>query len=236
VRRSEALPSWFPQRYQEPWLEPFTSRCLAGLDPGAHILDIGGGRRPSLAPADRPPGCRYVGFDASAQQLALAGPGAYDELRVGSATEHVPGFEGAFDLVTSWQTLEHVRPVEAALANARSYLRVGGRFVALVSGTFAVFAIAGRLVPHSVARAVMKRLLDREPETVFPAHYNRCWHGTLVKLLEPWSHAEVIPLYRAGGYFAFSDTLARAYLAYENWAEGRQLRNLATHYLIDAVR
>ena len=232
---ARALPEWYPARYRDPWLEPFERRCLEGLAPGARILDVGGGARPSLARADRPPGSVYVALDTSAEQIRKAGPGAYDEVHLASATERLPQLVGQFDLVVSWQALEHVRPLDRVLENVHAYLRPGGRFVALVSGTFAAFAVAGRLVPHSVATRAMSRLLGRQPETVFPAHYDHCWHGALTTLLRPWARAEVVPLFRGGGYFSFSPPLARAYLAYESWAERGAHANLATHYLIDAT-
>src|SRR5215213_2671096 len=206
-----------PARYAEPWVEPFEERCRSAIYPRARILDVGGGRRPSLPRASRPPGCFYVGLDTSAQELLEAGPAAYDKVYVGSVSERISELEQSFDLVASWQTLEHVRPLEAALANAHAYLRPGGRLVAMASGAFSAFAVASRLIPNSLVPVLLQRLLGREPETVFPACYDRCWHGALVKLLERWDRAEVVPFYRGANYLAFSKPLARAYLAYENW-------------------
>jgi SAM-dependent methyltransferase len=206
------------------------------LGANSSVLDVGGGSRPSLPAALRPPHCFYAGLDLSADEMAKAGSGAYDEMHVASATTHLAELDGRFDLVASFQVLEHVRPLDVALENMRSYLRPGGRLVALVSGSFALFSVIGRLIPHRVATVLLDRLLRRDPETVFPAHYDRCHFSALVALLRTWTWSEVIPLYRGAEYFSFSSPLQRAYVAYENWAFSRRHRNLATHYLIDAVR
>src|SRR3954468_4801715 len=81
---------WLPERYRAPWLEPFEERCLAGLAEDARILDVGGGRRPSLPPARRPEGSLYAVLDTSSAQIEKAGAGAYDEVYVASVTDRLP--------------------------------------------------------------------------------------------------------------------------------------------------
>src|SRR5688572_12046520 len=93
ARRAERVAARLPKRYHDPWLEPFEQRCLDGLPPGARVLDIGGGRRPSIPPGKRPAGCVYVGLDTSPEQLRKAGPDAYDEVHVASATDRLPELE-----------------------------------------------------------------------------------------------------------------------------------------------
>jgi hypothetical protein len=78
--------------------------------------------------------------------------------------------------------------------------------------------------------------MARDPETVFHAHYDRCWYGALERTLAPWSRAEIVPIYQGAEYFNFALPLRGAYVAYENWAAGRGHLNLATHYLVEAVR
>jgi len=53
-------------------------------------------------------------------------------------------------------------------------------------------------------------------------------------MLANWASHDITPLYRAGGYFAFSRLLQRAYLAYE--ALAMRSPQLATHYDLRAVR
>jgi hypothetical protein len=129
-----------------------------------------------------------------------------------------------------------VKPLDAALANLHSYLRPGGRLLAHLSGRFAAFSLLNRALPARLSGPLMKRMLGREPDTVFPAAYDRCWYGALRELLAPrFSEFEIVPLYTGGYYFTFSRTLSAAYLAYEEWASRARRANLAPYYLIEAV-
>jgi SAM-dependent methyltransferase len=225
-----------PERYAEPWREAFELRAASAAVAGAHVLDLGGGRRPAIPHERRPQGCRYAGLDVSAEELSAAPPGSYDEVWVRDAAAPVPELAGRFDLVVSWQALEHVRPLDLALENVRGYLKPGGRLLAMLSGRFAAFALVARLLPDRAGKELMARLIDRPPDTVFHSHYDRCWYGALDRMLASWSRAEIIPLYRGAGYFDFSPLLRGIYVRYEDWAARGMHRNLATHYLVDAMR
>jgi SAM-dependent methyltransferase len=229
-------PRGYPSWYGDPWRGAFEERIRKALRPGVRILDLGPGRRPTLPPERRPEGTRYVALDRSAEELEAAPPGSYDDVVVADASARQAGLQHSFDLVVSWQALEHLRALPPALAAVHDYLVPGGRLVALVSGTFGAHAIANRVVPHALAVRLNHRLLGRAPESVFPAHYDRCWYSALTRLLAGWTESDVVPLYRAASYFAFSPALFRAYVAYERWARSGDHRNLATHYLIDARR
>jgi SAM-dependent methyltransferase len=172
----------------------------------------------------------------SPEELNKAPEGCYSETVVSDVALRVPELSGQFDLVLSWQVLEHVKPLEAALENVRAYLRPGGRFVATLSGRFSAFGLLNQVIPEHWGIKAMHRLLGRRPETVFRAYYDRCWYSALTELLKPWSRAEIVPSFIGASYFSFSERLSRAYLRYENWACERQYANLATHYLIDAVK
>lgn len=220
-------------RYSEPWRQPFETRVARALVPGVQILDIGSGRRPAIPPERRPIGCRYVGLDLSMDELEKAPAGSYDEMIASDVTQYVAQLESRFDLIVSWQVLEHVRPLPVALENARRYLRPGGLLVAHLSGKFSLFGLVNQLVPQRVAVWVLARLLHRDPATIFPAHYDQCWYRALLRCLAGWSAVEVIPRYKGGDYLAFSPRLRRIYLVYENWIQQRH-PDLATHYLISA--
>lgn len=223
-------------RYQEPWLQAWENRVALEMRPGIRILDVGSGRRPAIAPADRPPNCMYVGLDLSMDELTAAPDGSYDRMVASDVVTFQPELADRFDLVLSWQVLEHVKPLERALENVRRYLIPGGAFLAQLSGKFSAFALLNQLLPHRLSVWGLKRFLARDPRTVFPAHYDQCWHGALVRITSPWSEAEVLPRYRGSGYFKFLGALERAYLVYEDWAIRGDHRNLATHYLISARR
>lgn len=221
-----------PPRYAEPWQGPFFTMARPALQPGSSILDVGSGRHPTIPPDARPPGSHYVGLDASAQELAVAGPAAYDEIVVSDITRRVPDLEGAFDLVMSWQVLEHVESMTAALENTRAYLRPHGRMVAQISGTFAAYALLSRVIPHPVSSRLMQRLMGASAGEKFPTRYDRCHASALEPLLAEWRDHGILPRFKGGAYFRFFRPLERAYLAYENWAERSGKANLATHYVV----
>lgn len=223
-----------PARYDTPWREPFDKAVAGALRPGIRILDVGGGREPTVPADRRPPGCHYVGLDLSAGELARAPVGEYDATIVGDVAVRRPELEGQFDLIISWQVLEHVSPLAVAIANLRSYLRPEGMLVAQLSGAFSVFGMLNWILPRRLGSAGMTFLLGRDPETVFPAHYDDCWHRRLRRMFGGWTKARITPCYQGAVYFSFFAPLMALYLVYENWSAGHP--DLATHYLIVARR
>src|SRR5579872_218557 len=151
----------------------------ASLFDGCRVLDVGAGRTPFLAPDRRPKGCEYVGLDVSRAELLAAPAGSYDDWVVGSVCEPCEALRDRFDVVISWQLLEHVRPLDDALDNVRSYLRPGGQFLGWLSGAFSYFALASRVLPVGVTHAILRFAQGRDPATVFPAHYHHCWDSAL---------------------------------------------------------
>jgi SAM-dependent methyltransferase len=223
-----------PSRYAEVWpseLDEFAEPCVG---PGMAILDVGPGPNPTIPPERRPPGTTYVSLDASREGVEAAPAGSYDEEVIADVGLRLPALEGRFDLVVSWQALEHVSSLRAAFDNLHAYLRDKGRMVAVLSGSRSTFAVLNRLVPHRLARRGMEMLLDRPPETTFRAHYDRCRSSAIRELLAGWSTVDVRPKYAGAAYLTFSSTLMRAYLRYEDWTVDRP--DLATHYVVRAVR
>jgi SAM-dependent methyltransferase len=225
-----------PERYAEPWGRPFFEAAKPALRDGASVLDVGAGRSPVLPPAARPPSCEYVGLDVSASELAAAGPGSYDECITGDISVCQDDLAGRFDLLLSWQVLEHVASTAAALENMRAYLKPGGRMVAQLSGRYAVFSLLARAIPYRTSQYLMKRLLGADPETKFPTRYDACHERALERLLQPWESHGVVPRYKGAGYFRFSRMLERTYLTYENWIARSGRSELATHYVVWAVK
>ena len=225
-----------PARYERHPAQHFDAAVRAQLRPSIAILDVGSGRRPAIEPSARPAGCTYAGLDVSGRELALAPAGSYGEHVVADVTVPVAKLHGRFDLVVSWQVLEHVGDTGCALANMRGYLRPGGHLVALLSGRFSAFGVLNAAIPARLAVVLMRRLLQRDPQSVFPARYDRCHATGLRRLLAPWTRAEVVPIYQGAAYFNFALPLRAAYLAYENWAWRSGRANLATHYLLVAER
>lgn len=233
----ESVHDRLPPRYAtDTWHIPFRPRIESALRPGMRILDVGAGARPMLGPQERPDDCTYVGFDIVADELEKAEAGSYDEIVVGDVCTLHPALVGRFDLVLSWLTMEHVKPVPDALRNLSLYQRPGGRFLGYLAGAFSLHATLNRVVPRRLATAAMWRVSGRRPDTVFPAHYDRCWQSALEAVAaDAWSRAEIVPLFTGGWYLKFSPVLRAPYLAYEEWAYAGGHDNLAGYYLIDAV-
>src|ERR671919_1779590 len=75
-----------PDRYARQMQDEFFARARPLLVPDVAVLDVGAGRYPTIAPADRPPGCRYVGLDIEADEIDAAGAGAGEGRIVGGGT------------------------------------------------------------------------------------------------------------------------------------------------------
>jgi SAM-dependent methyltransferase len=224
-----------PQRYDEPWRQPFYDRVSDVIGLGSSVLDVGSGRTPAIPPELRPAHCRYVGLDIAEAELALAPPGSYEET-ITTDIVHVPEpLQEQFDLVVCWQVLEHVRSLKDALSAMYRLLRPGGHLAAMVSARWAYFAVANRLVPREIGLRFMHSRLGRRRDTVFPAYYDRSTMRGIHACLAGWSRVEVLPRYRGASYLTGLPTLQRLYVAYENWAS-RGHPSLATHYLVFAEK
>lgn len=198
------------------------------------ILDVGGGRSPFLPPDMRPAGTRYVGTDIDPEELRCAPPGAYDDAFAWDITTAPPVAE-RFDVLVSWQVLEHVDSMERALSNLKAVLAPGGVLLAQLTGARAAFALLTRVLPLKLRVGLMVKLLGHHEEDHFPTRYDHCRRRDLTRLLEGWSSAEVVPYYRGAHYFDFLG-FREAYLAYENVIARRGAADFATHYLIVAQR
>lgn len=226
-----------PARYDEVWDAPFRTAIEAALQPGIAILDLGSGRNPTIASDERPDGTTYVGLDLSAVELVAAPAGAYDEHAIADIATLQDQLVGRFDLIVSWQVLEHVRDLGAAMVCVRAYLKPGGTFVAMLSGSRSAFALINRVLPFHVAEPIVARVMGRSSSNpVFPAYYDRCYAAALDELLASWSRVRISSFFRGAGYFRFSRLLSRAYLAVEDRAARGGRDNLATHYLVVAMR
>lgn len=229
--RTGRLPDRYSYRMQDVLLEKLRPLLVDGI----RILDVGAGRAPTIAPEDRPAGCEYVGLDISAEELDSAPPGAYDRAVVADIS--TPNDElRDFDLILSWQVLEHVPDLQKALANLGRMLRPGGTLLAQTSASYAAFALLARVVPHRLRVRAMARYLGHKEEQKFPTRYDRCTERSIRAMLTGWSSVEIVPYYRAAPYFGMARPVQRLYLVYENAVAVRNLTGLATHYLIVARR
>jgi SAM-dependent methyltransferase len=235
AKRDPSPPHGRP-RYATYWGTEFWDEVNSTLARAGAVLDVGSGRRPTIAPEDRPAGVEYVGLDISAEELALAPEGAYDQTVAADASDLVQDLVGRFDLILSWQVLEHVRDLPHAAANFHAYARPGGAFVAMLSGRYAAYAVANRVLPAETARKFVARLRRRPLDTVFPAHYDHCDEKGLREAFSTWEQVEVIPLWRGADYFERLPGLLSLYLRYEDLAIRRGWNGLATNYVVIARR
>jgi SAM-dependent methyltransferase len=225
-----------PERYDDFWEGPFRAELSRYLRPGARVLDVGSGAEPTIAPGERPEGTHYVGLDISQEELDRAPAGSYDETLVADLARNVPALEERFDLVVSFQVLEHVRPLDQALENMRRYLESGGGMVSRLSGGRSVSALLNRAVPHRAAIWLETTLRGRDPQSIFPAHYDRCTASELRDMLGSWSEARVIPQHTGALYFKFMPPLQALYLGYEEWAWRDRRHDVAVYYVLSARR
>jgi SAM-dependent methyltransferase len=233
ARRS--LAGDLPFRYRRKLEDPFHERVDAAMQPGMRILDVGSGRLPCRTPGLRPRGCHYVGLDISPAELAAAEAGSYDECVVADIAGPLRReLVGRFDLVVSFQVLEHVRPLDRAIDNMHAYLRPGGRLVAQMSGTFTPFSLLGKVMPHRPKVWLLHTLLDREPAEIFPAHYDHCYASALRRMTRQWDEVEIVALHRGASYLHFSKMLRALYLVYERGLTRRGLDDLAAYFIVDA--
>lgn len=223
-----------PARYEEAWGTEFWSYVTDALRPGVAVLDVGAGRRPTIPPEDRPAGVTYVGLDIAADELGLSDRGSYDETVVADATKFLPELADRFDLIVAWQVLEHFEDLCGAADAFYRYTREGGRFVSVLSGRYAAFAIANRLLPNRVGRGLVSRLMRRPMDEVFIAHYDHCDERGLHEAFSKWEDVQVIPKWRGADYFERFPRARSLYVRYEDWAISRGRVNLATHYVVAA--
>lgn len=223
-------------RYADDWLDNFAAQYETFLQDSMTILDVGSGRSPVIPVDRRPKNSRYIGLDISGSELMQAPAGSYDEQYQRDLKVHDPTLDGQIDLAVSWQVLEHIEPLSEAIDNLHAYLKPGGHFVGLLSGRNAHFALINRIIPERIGKPAMKYLLQRPPDSVFRAHYDKCTYTGLRELFDAWRKVEVAALFRGAGYLSFLRPAASLYLKYEDWAARSRKRNLATHYVIVAEK
>lgn len=112
---------------------PLHDRVLAGAGPGSRLLDVGCGTGTLLARAVAD-GLEVSGVDVAPQALAAAGQEAPAAVLRQADAHELPFDDGAFDLVTLVQVLEHVTNPVLALREARRVCTPGGAVRATVWG------------------------------------------------------------------------------------------------------
>ena len=137
-KREEEFAFWRARRGEEGELgnahyESYFTE-LVGLDRdfygGKSILDIGCGPRGSLEWADD--ARRRVGLDPLADDYRTLGTDAHAMEYVAGRSEAMPFEDGAFDVVTSFNSLDHVDDLKRTIAEIKRVTRAGGHVVVAV--------------------------------------------------------------------------------------------------------
>lgn len=105
---------------------PMAAEHLAGA---RRVLDVGAGEGQVARLAADAGAEAVVGLDPTWAQLALAAERAGGPAYVRGAAAALPFPDGAFDAVVACLVFEHVREVDAALAEVARVLEPGGRFL-----------------------------------------------------------------------------------------------------------
>ncbi len=219
------------------WPQLFRDSYAPALVPGAEVLDVGSGRRPTIGPADRPDGVRYVGLDVSSAELEAAPGGSYDETHVASVERFVPELAGRFDLIVSWQVLEHVRDMAATLEAIRRYLKPGGLMVLEFTGKWSIPGVLGRILPRRLGLWGLVHIVGRKQEGIFPAYFDRCSARELRGLLADAREVRIVPRFGGGArYTRWLPPLHWLWLRFEDLLVRGRHDDLASYYLVLARR
>ena len=114
----------YAEAFTQPW----------GLVPadydGKRVLDIGCGPRGSLEWAGQ--AALRIGLDPLAARYLVLGTGKHDMQYVAAGAEELPFRTAAFDIVSMFNSLDHVADVDAAIADAVRVTRPGGLLLVIV--------------------------------------------------------------------------------------------------------
>jgi 2-polyprenyl-6-hydroxyphenyl methylase/3-demethylubiquinone-9 3-methyltransferase len=160
----------------------FRDRVLPSLlKPGAHILEIGGGKHPAIpANVKEELSLHIVGQDISEDELLRAEAGLYDRILVGDVS--TVKMTGNYDLIFSRAVLEHVEDPAAAIANLAQVLTPGGVMAHVMPCRNAPFAVLNRWLGNRLARRVLFTLFPKKrSNSGFPARYRDCTPTALAR-------------------------------------------------------
>jgi len=155
--------------------EIFLKRILDGLniEKGSRVLEIGSGQGIFLARLCNQYGCIAKGADISAESVQFANK-YYSgrNLRfIKASAEDLPFAGKSFDLVVSFDTMEHVEDQGKMLSEIARVLRSGGKFLIYTlnsSDSFTLDWIWEKLGFDIYKRAMHKRSLFVDPKKLTP--------------------------------------------------------------------
>ena len=145
----------------------------AWIRPGMKIVDVGGGKRPYFSPSEKNRlSLQVVGLDISADELALAPAGAYDQTLC-SDISSVAG-DATADACICLAVLEHVQDTQAAIQSLSTLLKPGGVALIFVPSRNACFARLNLLLPQEFKVKLLSMVFRDAHGHGFVSYYHRC--------------------------------------------------------------
>lgn len=129
----------------------YTELFGLGLDDyaGARVIDIGGGPRGSLEWAVN--AAERVGLDPLADEYLKLGAASHQMTYVAAPSERMPYADGYFDVVCTFNSLDHVDELDRTIAEIKRVTRPGGTLLMIVE----INHPPGRTEPLSLTRDVV---------------------------------------------------------------------------------
>ena len=148
--------------YRHRW--EIVNGIVAGLTgPGARWLD--GGCGTNLA-VEEFPSALNVGIDIHRHPSLRRTPGAWF---VQGGLDRMPFGDGAFTLVTLNTVAEHLTDPAATFREIRRVLAPGGRLLVHTTNIRSPLILLGKLIPHTLRRAIFTRIFGAAEDDIFPA-------------------------------------------------------------------
>jgi len=142
------------------------------------ILDIGCGRNPWMLRSRAEGFAKCIGIDPEVEPLCDGNI----TLMKGSAYA-LPLADNSVDVVTSVNVLEHLEHPRKAFAECKRVLRPNGLLLLITPNKLFPPLFAAQSIPHQLRQKLLKMLLGRDEDTVYPAYYRANTSRTLRKML-----------------------------------------------------
>jgi ubiquinone/menaquinone biosynthesis C-methylase UbiE len=149
---------------------------LVSINPGDRVLEVGCGQG-HLTKALAAQGADIVGIDANPQAPEVAGT----ELVRCMSAESLDFEDASFDFVVSVHAIEHIPPLQQALAEMARVLKAGGKtvFVYPAEPIMGLYAIPTSIILHGT------------PFKARQVHCHKLWPAKVRRMFEPFGMTEV---------------------------------------------
>jgi 2-polyprenyl-3-methyl-5-hydroxy-6-metoxy-1,4-benzoquinol methylase len=166
------------------WEHVYRYRFAVPFATGKRVLDVACGEGYGAAALSRHGAASVVGVDISPETCAHARSKYGVDVRCGDAT-HLPFQDGSFDVVVSFETIEHLSDPAAFLRECSRVLTAGGRLV-LSTPNGPVYRQHCPDNPYHCAEMTLREF-TATVSTVFPAYVA---YGQILKGTPWWLPAE----------------------------------------------